>query len=332
MIDKRNAAAAAWVVLGSLCAMAAAADPQAVVRLPERYTAPADAGETIRLGALAEAVVSDDPALRLKLQALEVMDTPPSGEIRRLAQHQVVMAMRVAGIDFYRVGFEGARLIEVRGPGQTVPLRAMVEAIQRKILAETGWNPEEISLQILSAPTREPWLPAGRLEMTVERVNRQILGSTRYTVRFLIGKIMVEEVQFIAHVARKRMVFFPVGNPKRGDVITEDSIRGEIQLIDGEHLDRLYAGSADELIGKRFRVDPKPYEPIRYNALETNFVVRRGDRVQMIVRDGGFVLRTSAVVQERAAPGDVVPVKAAVTGMVLKARVINKNLVEKTAS
>ena len=316
----------AWIFAPIL---ANAGESKTQIQLPSEYIVKSPTAESIRLGDLAEQIQCNNEETRQALADLVLMDAPHEGDVQRLAQHQVLHAIRSAGHDFFDVTFTGAKLIDVHGPGQKVTMKVMVDAIQKSILESSGIPDDELSMQILSAPKQEPWLPPQPYTIFVQRLNPRLLGTSRYAVRFLIDQVMAHEEQFITNVARKKRVYIPLVALKRGEVIQPHNVREEIQLIDKEQLDLLYVDSLDDLVGMRCRVNIREYEPVKWTSLETNYVLKRGDPVQMVVRNGALVMHTLVKAYDRGAPGDVISVKADGTGKIVKARVINRNLVEK---
>jgi flagella basal body P-ring formation protein FlgA len=185
---------------------------------------------------------------------------------------------------------------------------------------------------VVSTPTENLWLPPSELEIDIARVNPQVIGTARYEVSFFKDKILLKKVPFVICVSRRRPVFIPIRNIDRGELLSKENVREVVQLITNEHLDSQLVDSVEELIGRQSKMPIKKGTAIKWFSLETNYLTKRGDAVQMIVRNGGMTLQTTGVAQQRGAKGDVITVKTKATGKVLKAKVLARGLVELVAS
>jgi len=306
--------------------------PKTHIRLPKEYAVQERKEKRILLGELAEEIKAPDAESAKKLARVEVMDTPQAGEHKRISQPQILLAMRLSGYDYLNVILEGASTIEVYGPGFRVSVQDMVKAICRKAQKETGWSDDELVIRILNAPNQDAWLPGKPAEIIVDRLQPMILGTSRFEVGFYIDKILVAKVPFEVSVSHKRKVYYPTRQINPEDVIRAGDLREEVTLIDQVQYDDMYVDNKEDLIGRRTRTQLNRREPIRWQYLETNYILKQGDIVQMLIRNQGFSLQTMAQVQMRAAVGDVILVKTVGTNRLVKAKVVSSNLVEMVSS
>jgi flagella basal body P-ring formation protein FlgA len=299
-----------------------------IIRLPEEYVVQKNAMQSIRLGDIAGAIQAPSQEDLLQLVGIELIGKPDPGQVVKLSRTQIHLAIREAKYDFANVIFEGANVINVYGTGKKVTIPEMVEAIRNKIKQETGWSNEELVFRVLTAPSKDAWLPDKEFETVVERINPLLYGNSRYEVSFFVDHILVDKAIFNVKVARMRKIYKPIRDMRRGEVIAAGDLREEWMEIDTVFNDRQIAESPQELIGNRCKLDLRKSEPIRLNGLETNYVLRRGDIVQMVVRSNGMVLQTTAQAQSRGAPGETIPVKTIGSGKVVFVKVINSGWVE----
>lgn len=298
-----------------------------IIQLPEKFVVPDKSVEAIRLGDIALDIQAPTPQTKQALEQLEVMDAPKPGEQSRLPNNYIIRSIRHAGHDFYNLLFEGPRVVQIYGPGKLITVQDMIKKIKEYIQKETAWTDEELVLRIISTPTKDCWLPDKTLEMVVEQNTPSIYGTSRFEIQFYVDNILTEEASFVVSAERKRKIYVAKRSVQRGEVLTEEDFRERIVLIDDEFDDHQFVENKEELIGKKTRVTLRKNKPISWNNLENNYILKRGDLVNLIVRNGGLVLQTSATVQGRAALGDVVIVKMQQTNQLVKAKVINRQLV-----
>ncbi len=320
-----------WMLfaLGAGILRAGAQTEPAVIRLPDTYRV-TDAKETvIRLGDLAESIQAPDPETQRKYEELPVMKAPAPGEQDRLPRHYILQAIRNAGFDVFNVQFTGANLVEVMGHGRKIGIQDVLKSLQQKIRNETGWSEDELVMRAISTPARDVWIsPAGPVDIAFERASPVVHGTTRYQVRLFIDQIQVKEFPIVLSVQHRRTAFMPVRNLKRGDVIGPDDIREVVLYFDNEMLDQQTIDDRKEIIGRQCRFALTPGDPIKWQALNANFVMKRGDPVQIVLKSEGLTLQTQGQAQGRGAVGDIVPVKTANTGRIVKGRIIQRGLVE----
>jgi len=286
--------------------------------------------EVVFLRDLAKRIDSTRPELVKQLEKISVMNVLEPGETTRLSSSSIMLSIRKQGINNVseNIRIEGESVIPVFGPGHEVTVTEMVKMIHESILKETGWPEEEMVMRVLTTPSNNAWLPGKEYKTHIERVRPAVLGSSRYTLGFYINNILVEEASFIINIERRMKLFVPTRDIQRGEVILHDDVKEQIVLVDRDQIEREIAREQDEIIGHRARYTLKKNIPVKFRYLETNFVLRRGDLVQVIMQNDGFTMQTSGFAQERAAPGDIIKVKAAQTGKIVEAKVINKNIVE----
>ncbi len=327
----RNLATALMMI--GLCAALSAdsaeeVNSRVVIELPETHVIAKETITSVTLGALANSIVGTDPAFINQLNNLQVTLAPKPGEDKTVSNVNILHEIRKAKLDYMRVTLRGTIRTRIYGVGQTVEMDAMIDAIQKQILQETGWSEDELSMRVLSSPAQQLWLPPGDVELFVNPVSKQIQGSSRYEIECYIDRLMVEKAIFIVASEHRRTILVPKDDLKRGHVIQASDLIERVVYIDNESLDRQIVGDKDELIGARCKIDLARNDPIKYFALESNLVLRHGSPVTMIVRQNGMTMHTLAKAQKRAAPGDVIPVKTNSTGQIVMAKVINRDLVE----
>ncbi|MFB3788355.1 MAG: flagellar basal body P-ring formation chaperone FlgA [bacterium] len=320
-----------WMLftLGAGILPAGAQGEPVVIRLPDTYHVASAKETVIRLGDLAESIQSPDPETQRKYEELPVMKAPAPGEQDRLPRHYILQAVRSAGLDVFNVQFTGANLVEVYGYGRKIGIQEVLKSLQQMILNETGWSEDELVMRVISTPARDVWIsPTGPVDIAFDRASPMVHGTTRYQVRLFIDQIQVKEFPIVLSVQHRRKAFLPVRNLKRGDVIGPDDIREAVLYFDNEMLDQQTVDNRDEITGRQCRIALTPGDPVKWQDLNANYVMKRGDPVQIVLKSDGLTLQTQGHAQGRGAAGDIIPVKTANTGRIVKGRIIQRGLVE----
>lgn len=298
------------------------------IELPEQFIIADASISEVTLGSLAVAITAKTPELTRQLENLVVSESPEPGETKRVSRNHIIRQIRVAQLPFYEIDVHGNSTFDLYGPGQNVSVDKIVRALNRSILQETGWPEDELVMRVNMAPSQDLWLPPGQIEVAFDRYRDNRLGSTRVEASFYINRIQVEKVSLGVTIERKRTIPVLARDMKRGEVIGPDDVIERVVFIKSEHEDERLIDDPQMLVGNKIRYAVNQHEPVTSQNLETNYILRRGDLVEVILSNGGLMMSTQAKARDRAAPGQIILVETIQTGKVIKARVINRNQVE----
>ena len=302
------------------------------IELPKSYIVADKDAKTIRLGDVAVSILAPDPDTQKKYESLEVLDAPLPGKIVRLPNHYIIRSIRKAMLDFANVRFKGERTVEIYGYGKTINLKTVTNQIKDEILRETGWKEDELILRVLSTPTKDLWIPQAESEIVLDRTSSMVYGTVRYEVRIFVDNILYKSFPVIITSSHRRIAYMPTRNIKRGDVIGPKDIREVVKYFDKEISDRFAVDEIKEIIGAKSKSTIRKGDVIKWNNLDVNYVVNRGDSVKMVIRNGGMSMQTSGKALNRGAVGDIIPIKTVQTNQVVKARIIQRGVVEMLSS
>lgn len=303
-----------------------------VINLPSSYTVPQADQKTIRLGDLAISIQAPDTETQKRFESLPVLEAPAPGESTRLPNHYIIQSIRKAGLNFANVHFTGERLVEILGHGRTLDIQTILQKMKNTILEESGWKEDELVLRVLSVPTQELWVPPKKIEIVLHRTSPILYGTVRYEVQLFMDSVLYKSFPIIASIAHRRSVFMPNRPLQRGDVIGPDDIREVVQYFRQELSDRQAVGDIKEIVGSKCRTPLTQSDIIQWNNLDVNYVVNQGDRVKLIVQSDGMSMQTVGKALKRGAIGDIVPVKTEPSNFVVKARILQRGLVELISS
>ncbi|MBN2326789.1 MAG: flagellar basal body P-ring formation protein FlgA [Candidatus Omnitrophica bacterium] len=298
-----------------------------IIELPETYIVPKADQKVIQLGDVAE-VKAPDEATRKRYESVIVLDAPEAGSTARLPNHYIIQAIRKANLDFTRLYFTGERIVEVFGFGKTLDIQTILQKMKKRVLEESGWKEDELVLRILSAPRNEFWIPPKPVDIILDRISPTLYGTVRYEVRLFIDNIQYKSFPILASIAHRRTAYLPSRTLKRGEVFGPDDIREVVQYFDQELMDKQAVDDPKEIIGSKCKTGVNKSDVIKWNNLDVNYVVNRGDLVKLIVNSGGLSMQTIGKALKRGAIGDIVLIKAEKTNHIVKARVIQRGLVE----
>ena len=83
-------------------------------------------------------------------------------------------------------------------------------------------------------------------------------------------------------------------------------------------------------VGQAVRRSLSRHKAVKASAIRKPDMIRRGDRLEAVIRRAGMKIRTSAIAVESGGDRDMVRVKLASNGRVLTGRIMNARQVEVT--
>ncbi len=268
-------------------------------------------GSQVRLGEVAQ--ISGDPSEKSQVEtaaAAILGQAPRPGQVRVFTRAQVTARLRLAGLDPEKVGFGGSESVAVRRPGRLLS-REEAEGLYRGEIARLlGVEEDRVTLTLVN--WTEPVVPEGELRLGVlgdvaqvaraaatgtltGPVDLRVNGEPQATLR----PRAVVTVRVPAVVAREGLV--------RGSVIKP----GQVGVVEVE-LSRLPDGALrllEQAEGKQAVRSVPAGTPLCRRDVTAPVVVRRGDRVTLIVEAGGLVLTTPGVALEDGGVGEVIEVQ-----------------------
>ncbi len=205
----------------------------------------------------------------------------------------------------------------------TTRVQREVERYVAKELKGSGdrWHVERVVL------TGDPRLPAGPLRLTLSRGRGVALaGTVVLHLRVEAPGGVVRHLRVTATIERQRPVWVAATDLRRGAVVTEDALRRDYRPWG--RVPRDFVVRREEAVGMQLRRTLRPGDVVRTSALEPVPVVRRGDRVTLVVHRGPLQVRVRGVVREAAGRNQRVRVANATSGKVVTGTVIDGSTVE----
>jgi flagella basal body P-ring formation protein FlgA len=306
-------AIAAVAALLCLRAAAFAAAGEGRITLGDQATI---AGKTIRLSEL-----GDLEGSALAFSDLDLGPAPEPGVTRRLAGATVLRQLRVAGFDPDKAKYEIPTVIRITRAAQDVG----ESDVRNAILADA-----------------QTWLAPGEGVASVEVSGIAHIGLGPYEARVsalrqAVGPVRRLEVEIVQDGSVVATLPARVAISARGDVVVAKRpiARGTIVAPEDIGLEERSVNAAtpgmasdpNDVVGKEARVALLPGSPIELKALEMPAVVKRGDRVTLVIETAGLRLRAPGEALESATTGARVRVMNTSSKRELSGQVIGHGLV-----
>ncbi len=318
-IVKRLLGLAAFLVCAATVASAFGGSMPSV-RFFERAEVAAD---EIRLGDVAR-IDAEPPDLADKLRQLVLGRSPLPGRSRVLDAATILMRFKQADMD--------SAQLDIQLPAEIVVSRAalevgrdQIEPVVRSFIEQqaNGRNVRIKDLRMSEAVV----LPTGRLTTHVSTPRHtELSGSVPLSVEFSINgelqkKIWVTVV--LEALANAVVTRRPMG---RFSPLEEEDV--EIRAMDMADLPSDYISDLQSVVGKRTRRSLDANTVLRPDLVESPPLVKRGDRVTILVESQGLRVTAIGQVKQTGCLGESIPVVNLDSNKIVHARVLDSRTVK----
>ena len=319
-IRRRLLSWGAALLLCTAAAGGALAESLPSVRFFERVEV---AGDQIRLGDLAR-VDADDAGFADGLRALVIGRSPFPGASRLLEAATVVSRLRQADIDPARLDLQLPAEIEVRRAALEIG-REQIEAAVRSFVEQqsAGRKVRVKEVRVSEAVV----LPAGRLAMRVSAPRHmELAGSVPLTVEFAVNGEPQKRIWVT--VALETPAHAVVTRRPLGRFTPLDEADVELREMDLAELPSDYVADVQSVVGKRTRRSLDAGTVLRPDLVESPPLVKRGDRVLIVVETQGLRVTAAGQVKQKGCLGESVPVVNLDSNKIVHARVVDSRTVK----
>jgi flagella basal body P-ring formation protein FlgA len=319
-----NAAAAAAVLVLVLLAAATAAGGAGLisVRVYDKVEIEAD---QIQLGKIAR-IDGDDARLVRELEALVIGRSPLPGKNRSLDSEDILLRLKQSGIELAR--------IELQIPPEVQVCRGAVEIGRERIeqivtaFIQQQFAGKGQTVRIKEVRGAEPVLVSkGSLSHQVAAPrNTALSGNLPLTVTLKVNDEIEKRVMVTAVVevlVNAIVTTRPLGRFKP---IEESDV--EVRPVDVSGLPADYIADSEAVLGKRTRRLLDANTVLRPDLVESQPIVKRGDRVRIIVESAGMRITAVGEVKQKGCLGERIPVANLDTNKVIQARVVDTQTVK----
>jgi len=322
--QKPNAAAAVAVLVLVLLAAASAAGSTGLISV-RVYDQAEIAADQIQLGKIAR-IDGDDAGLVRELEALVIGRSPLPGKSRSLDSAAILLRLKQSGIDLAR--------IELQIPPEVQISRGAVEVGRERIeqivtaFVQQQFAGKGQTVRIKEIRGAEPvLLPKGRLSHQVAAPrNSALSGSLPLTVTLKVNDEIEKRMMVTAMVevlVNAVVTTRPLGRFKP---IEESDV--EVRPVDVSGLPSDYIADPEVVLGKRTRRLLDANTVLRPDLVESQPIVKRGDRVRIIVESPGMRITAVGEVKQNGCLGERIPVANLDTNKVIQARVVDTQTVK----
>jgi len=303
--------------------------PQPIcISLPASHEVMEPSDTVVTIGDLTEGIVGGTEAERETLRVVPVMQVPPPGKSLRCSTTRVLAAARMAGFREYgRLRFDGPPTFDVYGVGQTLKKDDLLARITEDIIKDFEWDPEELSVQILSFP-EEIRVPPGDVQLQIYRVSPRRYGSVQYDLAVLVNGEEFLHRGVIVSISHRRSVFVLRKNKEAGSTVTLDDVDVQTRYIRSEREDEYTISDPRELIGQKLARSVNRGVPVTRDLFVHTYLVVRGETVNMVVRKGSIRLDVRGRAMQNGNIGDIIRVRNLFNNKIAHGRIIDPGTVE----
>lgn len=242
----------------------------------------------VRLGDIA--VFGEKTPLSEALATITVEQAPPPGETVVLRAQAIQHALLTGKAVPEETAWSGSPAITVRRLATTIDAERIM-ALIADYIHDQQKNLPEAKVAFLPAALPLPFhLPTGELATEVIPSNPGILGSSRFSLIFRIDDQVVKNMSVRGRVEATADIVVASQILPRGSILRPEMLSvapADISNLSAPHFE------PNDLVGKLLTRSLKAGSPILGGMVESLPVVRRGEKVKMVLNSGPLHLTAS---------------------------------------
>lgn len=322
--QKPNAAAAVAVLVLVLLAAATAAGSTGLISV-RVYDQVEIAADQIQLGKIAR-IDGDDAGLVRELEALVIGRSPLPGKSRSLDRTAIQLRLKQSGIDLARIELQIPPEVQVSRGAVEVGRERIEQIVTAFIQQQFAGKGQTVRIKEIRG-TEPVLLPKGSLSHQVAAPrNSALSGSLPLTVTLKVNDEIEKRMMVTAVVevlVNAVVTTRPLGRFKP---IEESDV--EVRPVDVSGLPADYIADPEVVLGKRTRRLLDANTVLRPDLVESQPIVKRGDRVRIIIESPGMRITALGEVKQNGCLGERIPVANLDTNKVIQARVVDTQTVK----
>lgn len=280
-------------------------------------------GTIITLGDIARFDNESEMAVALASQI--VAQSPPPGEsvsLNSLAiKKHLVTTLSLPG----SIVWKGSQTVLAKRNGIYIGSENIQELIA-EYLRKSSENLPDAEIRFISGSLPIPFiLPAGNLTYEVIPSNPGILGSSRFSLIFRVDNRVVKNMSVRGRIEALAPVVVVTRKLQKGTVLSP----GDLTLTT-KNLNNLRDPglSLSEFSGKKLTRNIKAGTPISHSMVVSLPVIKRGERVKIVIRSGMMHLSASGIARTDGRRNQVIRVQNSNSKKIIHCRVTAPGLVE----
>ncbi len=277
----------------------------------------------IRLGDIAD--FNEETEMTGALATLTVGQAAPPGEkniLRSLSIKEYLISSQSLPED---IRWTGSSTVTVLRRGVTIGPDT-IQAIIAQYIKKNSNNLPEAEIRFVPSSLPLPFtLPTGDLTQEVLPSNPGILDSSRFSIIFRVDDKVVKNMSIRGEVEALARVVVSAGPLKRGQILLPKNLSTAVMDISSMSNPGL---EVDNFIGKKLQRSMRAGSPVSLSMVESLPVVRRGERVKIVINSGQMRLTATGLARSDGILDEMIRVQNINSNKIIHCRVAAPGLVE----
>jgi len=261
------------------------------------------AGDDILLGDIA--TIQGDLDFIQLVEKIVIGRAPFIGSVREIKKGQILVRFKQNDVSVKNIEFSCPRKISVTKRHQEVSAGEQEALCRAFIYASMPWKRDAVAIGDFDC--KPVMLSEGHVTSNVVAHEKEdFTGRFTAEIHFYVNGSVQTKVSVSTYISVFETVAVSTCVMERDDIVTPGNII--IQKKDISRLSRKIVRAGDDIIGKRVRVRIQPGSILKQDMFEETPVVRKGDRVTIVVENDFFRITTPGEVLEDGRRGEMIRV------------------------
>jgi len=267
----------------------------------------------------------EDTEMAQALASQKVAQSPPPGEtisINSLAiKKQLITTLSLPD----SILWNGARSVHLKRTGIHIG-STKIEKIIAEYLHRNRENLPDADIRFIPAALPIPFiLPVGSLTYEVIPSNPRILGSSRFSIIFRVDNHVAKNMSVRGRVEALAPVVVATGRLKKGTILSPGNLTLAVKDLNEFSNPGL---DINNFSGKKLKRNVKAGTPVTRAMVTSLPVVKRGERVKIVISSGPMHLSASGIARTDGGHNQMIRVQNINSKKIIHCRVTAPGLVE----
>lgn len=280
-------------------------------------------GASVTLGDIAE--FDESTEMTQALASQKVAQSPPPGESFSL-NSLAIKKQLITTLSLPRsILWNGSRTVRLKRTGIHIGSTKIHEIIA-EYLRRNSKNLPNAEIRFIPAALPIPFiLPAGSLTYEVIPSNPRILGSSRFSIIFRVDNRVAKNMSVRGKIEALAPVVIATERLAKGSILTPSNLTLAIK-----DLNEVVSPGLDinNFSGKKLKRNIKAGTPVTHTMITSLPVVKRGERVKIVISSGPMHLSASGIARTDGGRNQMIRVQNINSKKIIHCRVTAPGLVE----
>lgn len=248
----------------------------------------------------------ENDKLKSKLSEIEITRVPLPGVPKTLDKDYIIIKLKQNKVNTDELSIKGTAKIVIIQSYMLLRTEDLIKDLKAFILSNYIFESKDVVIESMDIP-KDYILPKGELSLRFkERIKSNLIGTVPFDIDILVDSKKYMSASITVKINQYRDIIVSSRFLPRNSILGISDIRKEKRISSSLPQDSV--SEIDMVIGKQLSRAMNPREVITLNVLTTPFIMKKGDRVNIVIEKGGLRINAPGEAKEDGRMGQLIRV------------------------